>query len=201
MSGLPKFDKSVLSEGADRIVVMLTWRPWEYNQAVTDFEQTDYYKMLDRIIKAVPEEYKDKLIALPHPIIAEVAAENGASDVWKYAVFDEKYDDILKKTRLLITDYSSISYDAFYRGSGIIFCWSEKDECMKQYGPSTRLMLTEDLAFGPVAYDENISDIIRDMYVNGPTEEHRKRYGNIVQYHDGRNSDRVISMMKEDGFI
>ncbi len=201
VSGLPKFDKSVLSEGADRIVVMLTWRPWEYNQAAKDYTQTNYYRMLERIIDAVPEEYKNKLIVLPHPRIAELAGNDRSSKVGKYSIFDEKYDDILKRTRLLITDYSSISYDAFYRGSGIIFCWSEKDDCMKQYGPSTRLMLTEDLAFGPVSYDENIGDLIRTVYERGQTEEEQRRYGAIVQYHDGHNSERVINMMKEDGFI
>ena len=56
-------------------------------------------------------------------------------------MFDVKYDDILKHTKLLITDYSSIAYDAFYRGCNVIFYWEELQECLEAYGPSTKLMI------------------------------------------------------------
>ena len=35
--GLPKFDRNTLNEDADKIVVMPTWRPCEYNEARYDF--------------------------------------------------------------------------------------------------------------------------------------------------------------------
>lgn len=201
ISGLPKFDKSYLEEGADTITVMLTWRPWEYNQASNSFENTNYYKMTERIVAAVPDEYRDKLVVLPHPKMSLLAEKDKEDNVWKYAIFGKKYDDILKQTKLLITDYSSISFDAFYRGSNIIFCWSEKDDCMKEYGPSTKLMLTDDTAFGPVAYDENIRDLIRQQYEDGQSELYRERYRKIVNFHDGHNTDRVIEMMIKDMII
>lgn len=201
ISGLPKFDKSVSSDDADLIVIMLTWRPWEYNQAVKDFEHTKYYEMLERLVASVPEEYRDRLVVLPHPKIAKIAENNKSSDVIRYSVFDEKYDDILKKTRVLITDYSSIAYDAFYRGANVIFCWGEKDYCMSEYGPSATLMLTEDLAFGPVAYDENIAEIIREQYDAKQREDFVENYSKIVQFHDNHNTDRVIEMMEEDEFL
>lgn len=201
ISGLPKFDKSEKYDDADRITVMLTWRPWEYNQANIDFKKTKYYQMLERIIASVPDEYLDKLIVLPHPRVASLADSDKESNVWKYSIFDEKYDDILKRTKVLITDYSSISFDAFYRGSNVIFCWSEKDECMAEYGPSTRLMLTEDLAFGPVAYDENIRDCIIKQYTEDQSEEYKKKFQKIVVFHDGQNTERVVKMMEKDMII
>lgn len=201
VSGLPKFDKAVLEDGADLITIMLTWRPWEYVSAVQNFRETNYYRMLERIIKAIPSQYKDKIVVLPHPRVAALTDKNKDDEVWSYFISDMKYDDILRKTKVLITDYSSISYDAFYRGSNIIFCWGEKDDCMKEYGSKTKLMLTEDLAFGPVSYNEDITDLIEQMYNCEQSKEYIENYHKIVEFHDGQNTDRVINMMKRDGII
>ncbi len=75
LTGLCKFDKNKWNEDADRIVIMPTWRPWEYNQAVEDLYQTKYYKMLERMVYAVPESLRKKLTLLPHPLISEIFRE------------------------------------------------------------------------------------------------------------------------------
>ena len=201
ISGLPSFDHATLNPDADRIAVMLTWRPWEYNQASDDFKSTKYYKMLQRIVSSIPKQYEDKIIVLAHPRVADIAKAEKDNEVFKYADFDQKYSEILKTVKILITDYSSIAYDSFYRGSNIIFCWGEKDECMQMYGPSTKLMLTEDLAFGPVCYDEAIGDVVREQYTSQQEPVYVENYRKIVQFHDGHNTDRVISMMKKEGII
>ena len=73
--GLPKFDKNKWDEDADKIVIMPTWRPWEYNEMNTVFESTKYYQMMYRIYKSIPVKYKDKVIILPHPLVYQVAKE------------------------------------------------------------------------------------------------------------------------------
>lgn len=202
ISGLIKFDRSVLDKDADRIMVMLTWRPWEFVLGTNNIKGTAYYKMLKRIVDAVPEKLKEKLIVMPHPLLARQASLDKEDDVWKYYMPDVKYDDILKKTKLLITDYSSISYDAFYRGSNIIFDWEEKDQCMKEYGENGRLMLTEELAFGDICYNNSeMTDRIARAYAEGQSSEYQERYSRLVEFHDGRNSERFIEMAKKDGIL
>lgn len=112
-------------------MVMLTWRPWEFVTGTNNIKDTAYYKMLKRIVDAVPDNLKDRLVVMPHPLLARQADIDNEDEVWKYYVPEVKYDELLKRTKLLITDYSSISYDAFYRGSNVIFDWEEKDECMR----------------------------------------------------------------------
>lgn len=201
VSGLPKFDKSYLSDDANLITIMLTWRPWEYVSAVQDFSKTKYYQMLSRIISSIPKKYLDRVVVLPHPRLTELVMNKTEDEVWKHFLPDVKYDDILKKTKILITDYSSISYDAFYRGSNIIFCWGEKDECMKEYGGDAKLMLTEDLAFGPVTYNEKIGNLVSEMYESEQEEKYIENYRKIVEFHDNQNTNRVIEMMKRDNLI
>lgn len=201
ITGLPKFDRNTLNDDADKIVIMPTWRPWEINEARDDFSETPYFKMLMKIYNNVPDDLKEKVIILPHPLIVN-ELEKASPDVVDKVVLGARYDDVLKQSRLLITDYSSIAYDAFYRGSRVIFYWEEKDYCMEQYGPSTKLMLNEDNVYGDYFYNENgLSEAIRKNYDNPQTEEYKSRYGKLVDFHDGQNTDRLMEFLKADGII
>ncbi len=201
ITGLPKFDRNTHDENADKIVIMPTWRPWEINTARADFTETPYFKMLMKIYNAVPEYLKDKVVILPHPLIVNELGKFSESLTDKL-VLNARYDDILKDTAVLITDYSSIAYDAFYRGARVVFYWEEKDYCMLQYGPSTKLMLNEENVYGDFAYsDEKLGEIIEKNYNNSQTEEQKNRYSKLVNFHDGKNTERLINFLKEDGII
>ncbi len=197
--GMLKFDRAIRYDNADKIIVMPTWRRWEYNEASRDFENTKYFKMIKRIVESIPKKYSDKIIILPHPLM--VAAIRNNDKFKKYLLKDgKKYDDVLKECSLLITDYSSISYDAFYRGCNVIFYWEEKDECMKKYG--TNLLLEENTAFGDVVYNtEELKKVFDNNYNKPQSKEHINKYRKIVEFHDNRNTERLIEMLKKDKVI
>jgi CDP-glycerol glycerophosphotransferase (TagB/SpsB family) len=201
ITGLPKFDRNELSDSADKIVIMPTWRPWEINMARDDFVQTPYFKMVMKIYNNVPDNLKDKVIILPHPLIVNELKHLPESILDKIVV-DSRYDDILKQARVLITDYSSIAYDAFYRGTRVIFYWEEKDYCMSQYGKTTKLMLNEQNVYGDYFCNtDGLSKSIEQNYYNEQSEEYKQRYSQIVEFHDGKNTDRLIKALQKDGII
>ena len=199
LCGMLKFDKAIRYENADKIIVMPTWRRWEYNEATYNFENTKYFKMIQRIVSSIPEKYHKKIVILPHPLMVAAIRNNDAFK--KYLLKDgKKYDDILKECSLLITDYSSISYDAFYRGANVIFYWEEKDECMKHY--NTNLLLEENTAFGDVVYNkEELKRVFERNYNKPQREEYIKKYRKIVEFHDNKNTERLIGMLKKDKVI
>lgn len=207
--GLLKFDSAVRDEVHDRIVIMPTWRPWEAVLASEDFRETSYYKFIEKIYRAVPEELKDKVIVLPHPLIKKYAmklyeeADSGDDgEAIRLMLPEISHEEVLRETDMLITDYSSISYDAFNRGANIIFDWEEKNDTVAQYGKTATLMLTEDLAFGKVCYDEkSLRAAIQSTYGKPHSEEEEKRFDKIVEYHDGHNTERFIEMIKKDGLL
>lgn len=199
--GLPKFDTAVRNKNADKIVVMPTWRRWEVNEATVDYTKTKYFKMMKRIIECIPEEYKDKIVMLPHPLMLK-AIKNNEKFKEYIPKGDFTYDEILKDCSVLITDYSSISYDAFYRGANVIFYWEEKDECLEKYGPGTKLMLTQEKAFGDVCYNQKeLKKVFSNNYMKKQKNEYIKKYKKIVEFDDNHNTDRLIQMLKEDGVI
>ena len=199
--GLPKFDTAVKYDNADKIVIMPTWRRWEANEASINYENTKYYKMIKRIVEAIPEKLHDKVIILPHPLMLKEIKNN--KEYKKYIPKNEfTYDDILKECKLLITDYSSIAYDAYFRGSNVIFYWEEKEECMKQYGEKAKLMLNEENAFADICYDKDqLSKVVEKNYYEKRNKENEKKYKKIVQFEDRKNTERLIDMLKKDGIL
>jgi len=194
ITGLPKFDRSMRIENPKRIVIMPTWRPWEYNQIRTSPTSTRYYRMLKEIITSIPDELKEVVQLLPHPLFIR---EVQNTELNKYIKPFESYDHVLRDTDLLITDYSSIAYDAFYRGANVVFWWKEKEYCMKQYGGF--LMINENNIFGDIVKDKkSLKETIKRLYGQPQTNKYKQRYSKIVEFHDNHNTDRLIECLRQD---
>ena len=201
ITGLPKFDRNTYSPTADKIVIMPTWRPWEIHEAHGNFLETGYCKMIAESYAALPPALQQKAVILPHPLVSRQLEELPPS-LTKKMERSRPYDEILRETAVLITDYSSIAYDAFYRGARVIFDWSQKDACMKAYGPSTKLMLDEHNVFGDVVYRTGeLARVIEENYNSPQREEYQKRYSRLVEFHDGNNTARLMELLKKDGLI
>ena len=200
ITGLASFDTSYRHDDADKIIIMPTWRRWETNQARDDVEQTGYFRMLGRMYDAVPDHRKDRVVILPHPLIAEkFRGEHAFGDHFLMA---DSYDRVLRDCSLLITDYSSIAYDAFYRGANVVFDWMDLDECMEHYGEDTHLMLNDGNVFGRACRSpEELAKAIEESYGRPQSDEDAARYSKIVEFHDGRNSERIIGKLKMDKII
>lgn len=206
VTGMAKFDRSIRNEGADRIVIMPTWRRWETNQARDDIKQTNYYKMVRLMYESVPEDMRDKVIILPHPLMADrfkdIPADSEDADFSNKILITDRYEPVLRDCEVLITDYSSISYDAYYRGAKVVFYWAEKDECMTHYGEGTHLMLNLGNVFGPVAMTgPEITAAIKETYGREQDQTYLERYRKIIEFHDGKNTERIIEHLIKDGMI
>ncbi|MBR3200908.1 MAG: CDP-glycerol glycerophosphotransferase family protein [Mogibacterium sp.] len=208
ITGMAKFDKAFRHDGADRVVIMPTWRRWELNQAREDITQTNYYRMMRLMYDSVPEDLRDKVVILPHPLMAErfadIAESGDAEDAEMCSRIrvPDSYEGVLRDTEVLITDYSSISYDAFYRGAKVVFYWAEKDACMTHYGEGTKLMLNLGNVFGPVAMTgPEITAAVKENYGVPQKQDYIDRYRQIIEFHDGKNTERIIEHLVRDGVL
>lgn len=194
VSGMPKFDSAFSYPNADKIVIMPTWRAWEFNEVRSNPTETKYWKLIQDIKNSIPVDLQDKVIIQAHPLFN--FAEGGGIKQ------SNNIDELLRNTRVLITDYSSVAYDAFYRGANVIFFWKEKDECMEHYGYPTHLMIDDETAPGFVCYEsEEISQIIRSAYSNAQPDYLVQRFREIVSFHDGNNTSRLVKMLTERGVL
>ena len=189
--GLPKFDHSIQNDDADKILIMPTSRVFEYSTIRDDTLNSTYYNFSKQLINSVPDDLKDKIVFIPHPLVNAIF---GKTDLEEYMPDEYSYNELLKNTRLLITDYSSISYDAFYRGANVIFAWMEKEMCLNKLG--IELKLNDDNAFADIAYDyDALGELITKNYYGERSEENIRKYKDIVEFDDGKNTERFIEYL------
>jgi CDP-glycerol glycerophosphotransferase (TagB/SpsB family) len=157
--------------------------------------------MLCRMYDAVPDDLKDRVVILPHPLITDLFKEE-KDGIGSHILMADSYDKVFRDCGLLITDYSSIAYDAFYRGANVVFDWQDLDECMEHYGEGTHLMLNDGNVFGRACRTpEELKKAVAESYGKPQREEDIERYRKIVEFHDGKNSERIIEKLIEDGMI
>lgn len=192
--GLAKFDISKRNENADKIMLMFTYRYWEEALVMNaeTIKETTYYKIYMRVINAFEENNLiDKLIISCHPKFADALISADP----KFEKYIEK--DInkgLENAKIFITDYSSASYDAHYRGAYIIYDWEERDYLIENYKAIPPI--NEENCDGVPVYSTNelIEQVKNAISKDGKMDAiYEERYRKINEFYDGKNGDRLIN--------
>ena len=191
--GLPKFDVSYMNEDADKILVMLTYRYWE-ETLVMDPErigETTYYNAYMEILNAFEKEgLLDKVLISCHPKFAECII-NAAP---KYeSIVEKDINKALENSKVFITDYSSASYDAHYRGAYVIYYWKERDYLIENYKAIPPV--NEENCDGVPIFDvdslvNEVKHAIANDYKMDPM--YQERYKKINEFDDNRNGERLV---------
>ena len=191
--GLPKFDISKMNDDADKIMLMLTYRFWEESFVMDDemIQETTYYQAYMRILKAFEKEgLLDKLIISCHPKFTDFLTNLNP----KYAKCVE--NDIAKalaESKIYITDYSSASYDAHYRGAYIIYYWEERNYLIFNYKAIPPINEFNCDGVPVFSTEQLISEVKRAISNNYVMDEiYEKNYQKINEFHDGKNGDRLV---------
>lgn len=191
--GLSTFDNKQLKESANKISIMLTWRPWD--QMKSNINETSYYQALISIVNSI--EDKQHLQIILHPKATEQLSE--IDPLYQY-VSRCSVNAALSQTSLFITDYSSAVFDSFYRGSNVIFWWNEKDQCLVNYDNS--LLLTEENAFGDIVYhNSELNDVIINNYNVPQKQKYIDKYRLFVEHHDNQNTERLVQNLRLENII
>lgn len=204
-TGLPIFSnikfKHINENSEDIVTVMLTWKPYE--EQLYNFEESTYYKNTIEIYNMLAKYIdKEKIVIIPHPKVFELLSNTDIKDRF----WQGKISEILAKTKMLITDYSSVCYNAFYQGAGVIFYQPDLQEYETYNGP---LVPNDDEYIGKRAFNMNeLEDIVKQTIKNKQIDlneirnkEFEKNYSTINEYSDGKNIERIYNKLKELNII
>ncbi len=183
-TGLAHFDHKVSDQKKDLITIMHTWRPYE--ESSQNIEQTSYYQDVMDLYQIANAKYPGQVRIIWHPKMSEYMMVDS----------EESINDILSHTKLLITDYSSVAFDAFNRGANVLFDWRKKEEIMKRLDSS--IMYNEEMAFGDVFLDlNNTEELIEKAYVNAQSQENIDKYRFFNEFNDNQNTQRICTKLEE----
>ncbi|MHC9034795.1 CDP-glycerol glycerophosphotransferase family protein [Cobetia marina] len=197
--GLPSFDSiqpnSIDCTSRNIVTIMLTWKPYE--EHFRDFSSTSYYQNTVAIARSLKNRlHSSEVRIVAHPKVYEAISNTDL----KGQLWSGKISEALKDTKLLITDYSSVCYNSFYRGAGIIFFQPDIAEYEKETGT---LIPSDDeyigrRCFSIIELRSILDEVIIDKEISLAdvrTAEHEARYKEINQFSDGNNVDRLFSAL------
>lgn len=199
--GLCRFDNLVDYKLKNQILLMPTWRQWfgmtgnsEYSNE--NFKKAEYFKIYNSLInnnrlEKVLEDNEINLVFYPHYEMQRyVTLFNTVS---KRIIIAKKYEynvqDLLKESRLLITDYSSVFFDFGFMRKPVIYYQFDKERYYKEHYNEGYFEYDVD-GFGPVVTKEEelIDEIIKCIEDNN--EEYIKREEEFFPLHDNDNCKR-----------
>jgi hypothetical protein len=205
ITGMLMFDncayKHMNQDSPDKITVMLTWKPYE--ETLDNFEDSTYFKytlqVYEMLQKYVPRE---NINIVAHPRAHDLLMSTSLHDL----VWDKPISEVLKESKLLITDYSSVCWNSFYQGGGVVFYQPDLEEYEAYVG---KLIPEDNEYIGHRAFDEvELEKILSTGLKSGSVDlsyfrnqEFEELYNSINSFHDGKNTQRVKEALKKNRFI
>ena len=204
-TGLPIFDtidyNHINNDSDDFITIMLTWKPYE--EHLYDFRESSYYQSVietyDMLSKYIDT---NKIYIIPHPKVFDLLMNTDMKDnVWQGPI-----SEILKLSKLLITDYSSVSFNTFYQGGGVVFYQPDLRLYERMNG---ELVPNDEEYIGKRAFNiGQLEDIIKETIEDGKidldkirTKEFVENHESINEFSDGKNIERIYDRLIRHKFI
>ena len=188
------------------ILVMPTFRKWlrdiaRLKNPDSAFKDTEYFKHWNSFLKnneleTILSKNKMELIFFPHNEMQRLAhnfkSNNNRIKIGKPGEFD--IQELLKKSSILITDYSSVFFDFVYMDKPVLFYqFDQKDFFSKHYESSGK-----PYPFGDIFFEEKllIDEIEKTIKRNCSIKNNYKNDAkNFYEYRDRKNCERVYNLI------
>ena len=211
-TGFARFDNLHDFEVKNQILVMPTWRQWipsmtwssdNREECKKIFIESEYYKKFNELIndneiKDILDKNDMRLIFYPHhEMQGYIELFKNNSDrvvIAKENEFDVQ--QLLKESKILITDYSSVAFDFAYMRKPIIYYQFDSEEYYNKHYSKGYFQYNKD-GFGMVAYSQkNIIKEIDNILANGIYKSYKHNIDKFFKINDSNNNYRIYRGVK-----
>ncbi len=207
LCGFSRFDNLIDNQVDDSIIlVMPSWRSWigreskdNHNQ---NFLETTYYKCWNSFLQSeelnkILEKNNKKILFYPHRNMQKFL-DYFKTDSKNIEICDwKRYDvqQLLKKSKIMITDYSSVFFDFSYMKKPVLFYQFDEEEFrLKQY--SEGYLNYKQTPLGK--WTDNLQDLLANLedIIKNTDSFGIALYDKIFPYNDKCNSKRIYEEIK-----
>ena len=203
-TGLCRFDNLIRgNDPSNEILVMPTWRGSNYPQG-EQFYETAFYQQFQSMLEnpsllRLLEERDLKLIFYPHIELQKELDKFRAPSERVILASWRDYDvqQLLMRCSLLITDYSSVFFDAGYMEKPVIYYQFDQEE-FRKFHYQEGYFSYEEHGFGPVVLTEDaLVDAVRECAGNDfrMQEKYRDRLEAFYPVRDEQNCERTYQIL------
>ncbi len=206
-TGLARFDGLINNNQINQkqILIMPTWRRWlgrdkNFLGKNEEFTKTTYYKKWMSLLtnKKLIDYIESNNITIkfyPHNGMRKYISDFKvkSKNILIVSSDDEKVQDLLKESALMITDYSSVCSDFAFMRKPIIFYQFDKEEFFSKHVERGYFDFEND-GFGKVFNkEEDVIDKIIDYIENDFKIEQKylKKMKSFFELHDNNNCERI----------
>lgn len=206
-TGLPRFDTLIdESKKHNQILIMPTWRNWlgrETNSLHKQekFTETDYFKNWNGLLTnkgfiEYIEKNNIKVLFCPHQHMQKyLDCFNTKSKKIKIVDMNTDIQKVLRESKLLITDYSSVFMDFAYMEKPVIYFHFDYKRYREGHLKQGYFDYKKD-GFGPICEtDSELLECIKSL------EKYRKKYllreSSFFGRKDSKNSERLYRLLKK----
>ena len=214
LTGLPCHDflqeAEGRGEGLRQIAIMPTWRKslaWNRTYYIDGVKRHNpdklmaskyfhfYQALLDsQELAEGARKYGYVLRFLPHPNVCHYLYCFHQAEGVIFSSLQDRYEDVLRDSCLVVTDYSSVAFNAAYLGKPVIYCQFDREDFCGEIAYEDKKFDYNEEGFGEVCTDleSTIKKMISYMKQGCVTEEvYRLRAEKYFAFHDGQNCERA----------
>ena len=214
LTGLPCHDFLQEAEGRGKglrqIAIMPTWRKalaWNRTYYIDGVKRHNpdklmaskyfhfYQALLDsQELAEGARKYGYVLRFLPHPNVCHYLYCFHQAEGVIFSSLQDRYEDVLRDSCLVVTDYSSVAFNAAYLGKPVIYCQFDREDFCGEIAYEDKRFDYNEEGFGEVCTDleSTIKKMISYMKQGCVTEEvYRLRAEKYFAFHDGQNCERA----------
>lgn len=199
ITGLARWDlidlKRERTNLRDKILLFYTWRPWLDDVDDETFATSEYLSSINKSIQLIKQMNLDKeIIVMMHPKMQASLSEKEISNIRLWTDSDGPLNELMSSVALLITDYSSLAWEAYYREIPVIFDMFDQQRYEKEVGSYIDL---NRIPFGSKVVNkisDNVQQIIAQDYQM--TEEELQAKGTYFAFQDQNASQRIHDVIQ-----
>lgn len=198
--GSPRMDKWCNAKlNDDEIFIFFTWRMglmWRAQEGA-DIRQSTYFKTIVDVVTSIHKQFPERKInyTFHHDVVKSgvdvlIEAALAGMDINFIRISEPNgggFNKAFKRSKYLVTDYSSVAYDFAYK-EGAIPIYFMPDEFLEGHYPL--LPAFYDIHLGVIT--KNLLELMNALTIERPTQEMSQRRSRFFEYLDSGNTERVF---------
>lgn len=223
LTGMTRYDtllkKAKAQKACKQLLILPTWRKSLQNLPFQDpeaekqlssnsyrlhFKETDYFRFYNglinhpRLLQAMKGLGYTGLFAL-HPSLASQWKDFDTNDLIRIEQGYLNYSDAFAQSSVMVTDYSSTSFDFAYLRHPLVYCQFDEEKFFQTHTVRRGYFDYRENGFGPVCNDleSTVDAIISMMEQNGKmTPEYLEKVNEFFVFDDDNNCKRTLEAIR-----
>lgn len=200
-AGLARYDYLLNYECKNQVLLMPTWRSKLLNLSCDEFVNTTYFKEWNRLInsKSLLEICRKNSISIKfylHYSLQKYSHLFKSNDIVQIIKFGEYgVQDLLKESKLLITDFSSVFFDFAYMRKPVIYYQFDEQTFYDEHYEKGYFDYRKD-GFGDVVLTtQDVIESFKKLVINNFNLEKKYLHKTDIffVYNDNKNRERIFN--------